>query len=374
MDRKLYKVLEDVFSRSLSALSLKTRDSLEVPVTIDDRKRKADIHEVLLKGELFRLYSRRVIVHESVGRKRLEEEVYEFNRSPVPAFSIDEVLKLLEESGYVLPSYIEIPFDENIPLDNVLIHRDEKGVRKFFNGLRKKNIRKELLTITYLSEGEGEFHLDLTLEAEDLIDTGNLAHKELGFLDYYDEVGSEKKKAIIRYLMLLSSFNMYAGLEPVGLVDYYTILEKMQSETGKKDWSLSIRKSHSAISDDPGYGGEGYESFGLRPTPLDFSWYVNGFKDTKEQRKAFFAYYDERMKLEEARSEENEVGYYLSVLGLSEGADLEDVTKAHRELSLRFHPDRIEGYNLDEAFTDFAKSRMQMINEAYDYLKANLGK
>ena len=374
MDTKLYKVLEDVFSRSLSALSLRTRDSLEVPVTIEGRKRKADIHETLLKGELFRLYSRRVTVHESVGRERIEEEVYEFNRSPIPEFSLKDVLSLLSASGYEVPSYLEGDYDENIPIDNVLIHRNDKGVSRFFRELRNKGIRKEVLTLSYISEGDGAFALDLEIVASDIIDTGNLSHKDLGFLDYYDEVSEEKKKAMIRYLMLLSTFNMYAGLESIGLVDYYTFIEKMQAETGKKDWSLSIRKEHNSLSDDPNYGGEGYQSFGVNPTPLDFSWYVNGFKDTKEQRKAFFSYYDERMKLEEARSEENEVGYYLSLLGLSEDATFDDVTKAYRELSLRFHPDRIEGYNLDEAFTDFAKSRMQMINEAYEYLKTHLGK
>ena len=374
MDRRLYRVLEDVFSRSLSALSLRTRDSLEVPVTIEGRRRKADIHEVLLKGELFRLYSRRVTVHESVGRKRLEEEVYEFNRSPIPEFSLKDVLSLLSSSGYEVPSYLEGDYDENIPIDNVLIHRSETGVRKFFRELKLKEIEEEILTLSYCSEGDGSFFLDLELKAPDRIDAGNLAHKDLGFLDYYEEVGVEKKKAIIRYLMLLSTFNMYAGLESVGLVDYYTIIEKMQAENGRRNWSISIGKGHNALSDDPNYGGEGYQSFGVNPTPLDFSWYVDGFKDTKEQRKAFFSYYDERMKLEEARSEENEMGYYLALLGLEEGATREDVTRAHREMSRRFHPDTIEGYNLDEAFTDFAKSRMQMINEAYEYLKTNLGK
>ena len=355
-------------------MSLRTRDSLEVPVTIEGRKRKADIHEVLLKGELFRLYSRRLTVHESVGRKRLEEEVYEFNRSPVPEFSLKDVLSILSSSGYEVPSYLEGDYDENIPIDNVLIHRDDKGVRKFFTELKGKGLERELLTLSYYAEGDGNFFLDLELDGADRIDAGNLAHKDLGFLDYYEEVGVEKKKAIIRYLMLLSTFNMYAGLETVGLVDYYTFIEKMQAENGKRDWSISIRKGHNALSDNPNYGGEGYQSFGMNPTPLDFSWYVDGFKDTKEQRKAFFSYYDEKMKLEEARSEENETGYYLSLLGLDESATPEDVTKAHRELSRRFHPDMIEGYNLDEAFTDFAKSRMQMINEAYEYLKANLGK
>ena len=49
---------------------------------------------------------------------------------------------------------------------------------------------------------------------------------------------------------------------------------------------------------------------------------------------------------------------YYDVLGISSGATEDDVRKAYKRLSLKYHPDR----NLEEA------GRFQEINEAYEIL------
>lgn len=372
MEGKLRLYLEDVFSRSLSAISIRARHSIEVPLEVEGRRRKADIYEAYVKGTLFNLAIRKTIVHKSIGKGEIEENIYELDGSAVSPFALEEIIALLGASGYEVPSYLEGPLDPNLPIEKTLIHRKDKGVRMFFDNLKTKKIESVRLVLSYDASGEGSFCLDLLVRSPRRIDTGNLEHLDLGFLDYYKEVSEEKKKALIRYLQLLSSFNMYAGLENMDLVDYYTFIERMQEEKGKDDYVVAVEKHRLPCADSPAYGGEGYLSFGVTLSPMDFAWYMNGFHDTREQRKAFFAYYDEKMKLEKAREERSEKEYYLSLLGLGKDASFDDVAKAHKSMALKFHPDRIASYDLDKEFMEYAKSRMQTINEAYEWLRENL--
>ena len=67
--------------------------------------------------------------------------------------------------------------------------------------------------------------------------------------------------------------------------------------------------------------------------------------------------------------ESEQIETYLAVLGLSSGSTLDDVKKAYRELSLKFHPDTIAGKDLDPAFIEFANNKFSEIQEAYDFLK-----
>jgi len=57
-----------------------------------------------------------------------------------------------------------------------------------------------------------------------------------------------------------------------------------------------------------------------------------------------------------------------SVLGLAEGASLEEVKRAYRELCTANHPDRVRGAGLGADFVEFATQNMIRINSAYAQL------
>ena len=57
-----------------------------------------------------------------------------------------------------------------------------------------------------------------------------------------------------------------------------------------------------------------------------------------------------------------------SVLGLAEGASIEDIKRAYRELCTANHPDRVRGAGLGEDFVEFATQNMMRINSAYAQL------
>jgi len=57
-----------------------------------------------------------------------------------------------------------------------------------------------------------------------------------------------------------------------------------------------------------------------------------------------------------------------SVLGLPEGASIEDIKRAYRELCTANHPDRVRGMGLGEDFVEFATQNMVRINNAYAQL------
>ncbi|NLG88188.1 MAG: DnaJ domain-containing protein [Clostridiaceae bacterium] len=57
------------------------------------------------------------------------------------------------------------------------------------------------------------------------------------------------------------------------------------------------------------------------------------------------------------------------VLGLKEGASIEEVKKAYRELVKKYHPDRYR----DNPLSDLAEEKLREINEAYDYIIKNAG-
>ena len=58
---------------------------------------------------------------------------------------------------------------------------------------------------------------------------------------------------------------------------------------------------------------------------------------------------------------------YYAVLGLEKGASEEEIKKAYRKLSMKYHPDKVG--HLGEEFRNVAEEKMKEINEAYDYFK-----
>ena len=57
----------------------------------------------------------------------------------------------------------------------------------------------------------------------------------------------------------------------------------------------------------------------------------------------------------------------FEILGLESGASQEEIKKAYRKLSMKYHPDKVR--HLGDEFRDIAEKKMKEINAAYDYFK-----
>lgn len=58
-----------------------------------------------------------------------------------------------------------------------------------------------------------------------------------------------------------------------------------------------------------------------------------------------------------------------AVLGLEPGASQDEIKKAYRKLSMKYHPDKVR--HLGEEFRTVAEQKMKEINAAYDFFKKN---
>ncbi len=58
---------------------------------------------------------------------------------------------------------------------------------------------------------------------------------------------------------------------------------------------------------------------------------------------------------------------YFEVLGLQPGAGFDQIKSAYRQLSMKYHPDKVN--HLGEEFRRVAEEKMKEINAAYNYLK-----
>lgn len=64
---------------------------------------------------------------------------------------------------------------------------------------------------------------------------------------------------------------------------------------------------------------------------------------------------------------QDSVAQYYATLGLEKGADMEQIKKAYRKLSMKYHPDKVG--HLGDEFQKIAETKMKEINAAYDYFK-----
>ena len=366
MDKSFEEKLRRRFEHSLSSVTVKAVEKMEVEVEVDNKKRSAELFEAVIKGDIFRLYMRMLRVNKTFFKEEELFETYELDRESCPRFTLKKILSLLAECGYDVRPSLFYDERENYALEKTEIRRGEKGVERFFQNLRNFKISSLRLTLNYKAKGEGDFSLQLFLNTTELVDTGSLRYLNLGAYDYNGEVSKDKKDAIIRYLIRLSSFAMHAGLEIFNIVDYMSIIEEMQERNRRADFSFSIEKHKSAFAiAHPNFGGQSYSDYGLKPTPLDFAWYLDGFSDTDKQRDVFFSYYDSLMNEEQ----KDDLESALEVLGLKKGAHKEDIQKAYKNIVQRFHPDRISSLGLDQSFITFANEQMQRANEAYEVLR-----
>lgn len=65
-------------------------------------------------------------------------------------------------------------------------------------------------------------------------------------------------------------------------------------------------------------------------------------------------------------TQESEANYY-AVLGLDPGADMDTIKKAYRQLSMKYHPDKVR--HLGDEFRNVAEEKMKELNAAYDFFK-----
>ncbi len=78
------------------------------------------------------------------------------------------------------------------------------------------------------------------------------------------------------------------------------------------------------------------------------------------------AKYQYRSRQSTAQSADRAAQYY-AVLGLEAGATDDELKKAYRKLSMKYHPDKVR--HLGEEFRKIAEEKMKEINVAYDFFK-----
>jgi DnaJ like chaperone protein len=61
------------------------------------------------------------------------------------------------------------------------------------------------------------------------------------------------------------------------------------------------------------------------------------------------------------------------ILGVAPDADEAEIKKAYRRIAREYHPDVIQSKGLPEDFMQFAKEKLQKVNEAYDVIKKERG-
>ncbi len=100
---------------------------------------------------------------------------------------------------------------------------------------------------------------------------------------------------------------------------------------------------------------------------LEMARRIASFLDIPQyQQRTMEAKYRYRSHQEGATTRDTAEQHYAT-LGLAKGADLEEIKKAYRKLSMQYHPDKVR--HLGDEFRAVAEEKMKEINQAYDYFK-----
>ena len=83
-------------------------------------------------------------------------------------------------------------------------------------------------------------------------------------------------------------------------------------------------------------------------------------------RRTIEAKYRYQRQRSATESNESAARYYAS-LGLDEGADMDTIKKTYRQLSMKYHPDKVS--HLGDEFKGVAEEKMKELNAAYDFFK-----
>lgn len=75
-----------------------------------------------------------------------------------------------------------------------------------------------------------------------------------------------------------------------------------------------------------------------------------------------------RYQRQRSADESNEsAARYYATLGLDDGADMAEIKRAYRQLSMKYHPDKVS--HLGDEFKGVAEEKMKELNAAYDFFK-----
>lgn len=75
---------------------------------------------------------------------------------------------------------------------------------------------------------------------------------------------------------------------------------------------------------------------------------------------------DEYNRNRPANTPDNSLSHCYALLGITADATDQEVKKAYRKKAAEFHPDKVQGAGLSEAFIKFAKEQFQEISNAYE--------
>lgn len=362
MDERIENYLRNVFMRSSSPVYLSAAYFYEREVSVKGESGKGEEYEAVLSGSLFRITIRETHLFSSRFKKAVENGEYLIDGKRSPKFTMEEILSILSSTGYrVIPS-MKKDIMHILPINNFEFVRDKSGVISFYKGLSSVVGNEFVLSLKYSSLGEGKISLFSCFPTFD-VDLALLSSLKLGSRDYKSDVDVKKRHAIIDYLKKLSYMLYEASFEQFDLIDYYRIIDLLQSSPANQSFVKEIRKRRRRRE------GDDYRRI---LTPFDFDYYADGFQDTEEERELFLRYYDKSMGEEEREEDGEKRKNALSVLGLDENATKEDIRDAYRRLLMRFHPDTISSYGLADEFLEFANEKVQKITEAYKFLMGEM--
>jgi DnaJ like chaperone protein len=75
-----------------------------------------------------------------------------------------------------------------------------------------------------------------------------------------------------------------------------------------------------------------------------------------------------RYQRQRSTTESNEsAARYYATLGLDDGTDMDTIKKTYRQLSMKYHPDKVS--HLGDEFKGVAEEKMKELNAAYDFFK-----